>query len=247
MLCGYLLCYAFLWMKKLHWAHQFPSVHCLGTHFDAHCCEWNLSRTIPAFLSTGTAYNLYLNLVPAQTWHVTFALNNNTDPSTFCSCSVGFLDPGFSALGFLFLSLFLPSFFFSFWVTWGLFLIYQVTDANQRQSLLLSYMLSLLCAWFSIFLVKLCHRCHDTVQKSKSIKSHSQKLPKTFASKHFCIVMTGAGNGGITVCYCLLEISTDFTEDYCEPGSLWNSKQPVWSSTLMGGLGYIWAGKWVIM
>lgn len=114
-LCGCLLCCAFLWMKKLHWAHQFPSVHCLGAHFGAHCWEWNLSRTpIPAFLSTGTAYNLYLHLVPAQTWHVTFALNKNTDLSTFCSCSVGFLDPGFSAQGFPFLLLFLPSFFLFF-------------------------------------------------------------------------------------------------------------------------------------
>lgn len=33
-----------------------------------------------------------------------------------------------------------------------------------------------------------------------------------FASKHFLIDMTGAGNGGIAVCYWLLEISTDFTK-----------------------------------
>lgn len=59
--------------------------------------------------------------------------------------------------------------------------------------------------------------------------------------------MIGAGNGDIAVCYWLLEISTDFTKGYCEPGNLWNWKQPVWSSALMGGLGYLWAGKWVIM
>lgn len=114
MLCGYLLCCAVLWMKKLHWVHQFPSVHCLGTHFGAHCCEWNLSRApIPAFLSIGTAYNLYLNLVPTQTWHVTFALNKNTDPSTFCPCSVGFLDPGFLAQGFIFSFTFFAFYFSS--------------------------------------------------------------------------------------------------------------------------------------
>lgn len=124
-----------------------PSVHCLGTHFDAHCCEWNLSRTPnPAFLSTGTAYNFYLNLVPTQTWHATFALNKNTDPSTFCSCSVGFLDPGFLAQGFLFLLLFFPSFFLLFPSYMG-FISHLLTyrwdakavSADQLHALLITY------------------------------------------------------------------------------------------------------------
>lgn len=65
---------------------------------------------------------------------------------------------------------------------------------------------------FNLFLVQLCHRFCDTVQKSKLIKSHGQKLPNTFARKHFPVVVTGAGNGGIAVCYCLFEISIGSTK-----------------------------------